>query len=121
MWPHESIFHTCRKLKQFEERTITFVHNAKAGPVFVIMHCWHTVGLSPEKALLNCPKPESIPSTVTCTPIYFGPGTEYQDVASHPFFTGFVCMSSKDTDSDVDPFFLLRVDIEGNSDARHTY
>jgi hypothetical protein len=91
-------------------------------PVFVILHCWRSVGFSTVKALLNC-LPKSDPNdpfkfTVTaCTPLDMGQEIRCPDFTRHSIFTDFVCMSSKDTSPHVDPDLFLRVDIEGDSDV----
>ena len=82
--------------------------------VLVILHGSHVPGLSTVVALLNL----TIGVTVTCKPLDFGPGTDYADVTSHPIYTAFLSLSSKNTGPDVDASLFLRVDIEGNSDTK---
>ena len=90
------------------------VQNRHEVQVFVILHGSHVLGLSTVKALLNL----TIGVTVTCKPLDFGPGKDYADVASHPIYAAFLSLSSKNTGPDVDASLFLRVDIEGNSDAK---
>jgi len=87
-------------------------------PVFVILHCWRTIGFSTVAALLSCQKNDPIKFTVTsCTPLDLGLEIRCPDFTSTTLFIDFVRMSSKDTCPDVDPDLFLRVDIEGDSDA----
>jgi hypothetical protein len=56
------------------------VQNRHELPVLVILHGSHVLGLSTVEALLN----RTIGVTVTCRPLYFGPGKDYADVLMHP-------------------------------------
>ncbi len=86
--------------------------------VFVILHCWRSVGFFTVEALLNCLPNDPIKFTVmSCTPLDMGQGIRCPDFTRHSTFTDFVCMSSKDTSPHVDSNLLLRVDIEGDSDV----
>ncbi len=107
-----------RKRGNHEARKFAFIYYAKENrhevQVFVILHGFHVLGLSTVKALLNL----TIGVTVTCKPLDYGPGKDYADVASHPISTAFLSLSSKNTGPDVDASLFLRVDVEGNSDAK---
>jgi len=81
-------------------------------PVIIILHGSHVLRQSTIEALLN----GTVGCTVTCTPIHFGPGTHFAAVTLHPIYTAFLRMSSKDMGPDVP--LRLRIDIEGNSEAR---
>ena len=89
------------------------VQNRRDVPVIVILHATHVLGQSTVEALLN----RTIGVTVTCMPLDFGPGKKHPEVTSHPIYTFFLSLSSKDTGPDVDANLYLRVDIHGNSDA----
>jgi hypothetical protein len=81
-------------------------------PVIIILHGSHVLRQSTIEALLN----GTVGCTVTCKPIHFGPGTHFAAVTLHPIYTAFLRMSSKDMGPDVP--LRLRIDIEGNSEAR---
>jgi hypothetical protein len=90
-------------------------------PLFVILHCWRTVGLSSVEALLTCPqnRDDSIKFTVTsCTPLDISPEIRCPDFRLNPLFFDFANSISKDSGSNVDSASFLRVDIEGDSDAQ---
>jgi hypothetical protein len=123
--------HMRKKRESHEERKFAFIYflsfinllsfimprtvqNRHELPVLVILHGSHVLGLSTVEALLNL----TIGVTVTCKPLDFGPGKDYEDVTSHPIYTAFLSLSSKNTGPDVDASLFLRVDIEGNSDAK---
>ena len=83
-------------------------------PVTIILHGWRVLEQSTVEALLR----GTCGCTAKCTPLKFGPGTNYCTVSVHPAYTTFLRISSKDMWPDVDERLYQRLDIEGNSDAR---
>ena len=106
--------HTMRSITLF---SFIMPRNARTGdtvPVTVILHGPRVLGQSAVEALLS----GTHGCTATCTPLDFGPGTNYCTVSVHPAYMTFLKISSKLKWPDVDARLYQRIDIEGNSDAR---
>jgi hypothetical protein len=102
--------------------TFAMLRDARPGdtePVIVILHGSHVLQQPTSAAhevLLN----ETLGCTAMCTPLHFGPGTNYAAVTFklHPIHLAFLRMSLMLMGPDVDRNLYQLFDIEGNCNGK---